>query len=188
MRSGVAAALLFLVLAPLLSSCASSTSITTYPKPCELTIDDLSYGRTPLQFELAPRPVGDYQLVLRDRQGKEVFRDVLPLHVFAPAAEYEIDTSVQSSIQGKPPSRPSEERETPPRPSAVLEVNSWVDQGFALLDRGWLSEARRLFELANERDGNCPDALLGLALYFRQKGDEESSQVWLRRYRVHERG
>jgi hypothetical protein len=193
-------AMLFAValLTAAVSSCASQTTIITFPRACQVRIDGKTYGTSPAKVLLPNRTFGDYTITLHDEGGTEVFRDKLPLdfvvwgifwpplgflyNLFGAAPCYEIDTSVAAARGVGGGVKPSDERDQPPAKSRFPEVDSWTNLGFELLDRGWLSQARFYFELGHRVDPKCREPILGLAIYHRQKGDTAKAQEWVRRY------
>ncbi len=193
-------AVLFVFLSLASLACSAQTKITTYPRAYRVLIDGKDRGESPATVVLPNRTFGDYTISLADEAGNELFRQLLPMEVlawgifwppfgvfynlFAVAPEYEIDVSATSAVGGQPQSRPSEERDNPPLKSQNAAVNIWMDLGFGLLDKGWLREARFYFDVALRVDPKYPDAMLGMAIYHRQKGADEAAQEWLDRYRA----
>lgn len=191
------AAAVFLVLLSL-AACSSQTKITTYPRAYRVLIDGKDRGESPATLVLANRTFGDYTITLVDDAGNEVFRQLLPMEViawgifwppfgffyniFAASPEYEIDVSATAVLAGQTPSRASDERENPLVPSKNAAVNIWTNIAFNLLDQGWLKEARFYLEVSLRVDPKYPDAMLGMAIYTRKKGEDEAAQAWLDRY------
>ncbi len=192
-------AALGLVALSCLSACSSTTTIHTFPRAFQVVIDNESRGPSPATVTLGNRTFGAYEVVLLDENGKEVFRDALPMefvpwglfwppfgvfyNLFAVAPRCEIDVTAVTSLDGQPVNRASDEREQPPRKSANAAVNIWTDMGFALLDQGWLLQASDFFNLSLQVDPKYPDAMLGLAICCRQRGAGGEAEQWLERYR-----
>lgn len=159
----------------LLTACSSTTTIHTFPRAFQVVIDNEGRGPAPATVTLGNRTFGAYELLLLDENGKEVFRDVLPMefvpwgpfwppfgvfyNLFAVAPRCEIDVTAVTSRDGQPVIRASEKREQPPRKSANAVVNIWTDMGFALLEQGWLSQASDFFYLSLQVDPKYPDAM-----------------------------
>ncbi len=191
------AAGLFLLLLSL-AACSTQTKITTYPRAYRVLIDGKDRGESPATLVLGNRAFGDYTIALVDDAGNEVFRQLLPMDViawgifwppfgffynlFAASPEYEIDVSATAVLAGQSPSLASDERENPVIPSKNAAVNIWTNIAFNLLDKGWLREARFYLELSLRVDAKYPDAMLGMAIYTRKKGEDEAAQEWLDRY------
>ncbi len=184
----------------LLSCCSVRTRIATYPQDYELEINGWSYGRAPAFVVLRNRTFGNYNLILRDAAGKEVFRQALPVrfnpgglfypplvgfftNLFKALPEYEIDVSAVTSLAGMPAHHSSADRSDPPLWPRRRGLKSWADNGFRRMDQGWLSLARPWFDRCHRVDPSYPDPLLGLAIYHRQKGENEEAQAWLGKYR-----
>ena len=175
------------LLASLVVSCASSTRFVTYPEPCTVLLDGVESGQSGEPITIPYRTFGDYFVVLKNAAGQEIYRETLPTDYFAgfvvwpiwaPAATYEIDTSVANGPDGQPGARPSGER-TRPTQSVNAAVNIWTDMAFGYLDRGWMLEGKYYLDLSLQVDPTFADALLGLAIYFRQKGDDQQAQSYL---------
>lgn len=181
--------LLLILIAVPLSACSSTTRITTYPRSYAVSIDGVEHGPSPATVLLPNTTFGGYTLTVKDGE-KTVFEDRLELefvpwgpfwppmgifyNLFAAAPEYEIDVAARSEP-------PSEERPKPHRSSRHPAGKVLTDLGFQFLDRGFLLEARYYLEVALRIDPNYPDAILGMAIYHHQKGEDEAG-AWLARY------
>jgi hypothetical protein len=190
----------FLLALSLLSCCSVRTKIATYPRDYEVEINGWSYGRSPASIVLRNRTFGNYNLVLRDAAGNAVFQEALPVrfnggglfwpplvgfftNLFKALPEYEIDVAAVTALDGLPKHRPSDERPDPALWPRRRGLKVWADRGFQLMDEGWISLARPWFDRCQRADPSYPDPLLGLAIYCRQKGENEQAQAWLEKYR-----
>ena len=175
---------LLLIAPALLPACASTSRITTYPGSYDIFINGARIGTSPATVTLPNTTFGRYAVILKE-QDREIYSEILETEyvpwaivwpIFGLAAEYELDVSAKEEP-------PSAERKKPIKVSQNPAVNVFTDLAFQFLDRGFLLEAQWYLGHAIRNDPFYPDAMLGMALYHRQKGAVEETKAWLLRYK-----